>query len=99
MLEILALIYFTKKIGILALQKGLKPGIWKLYTILAWFGAEIVGILIGFAAFGQENTIGAVLVGLACAVPSAFIVRSALNKKPDALDDDINKIGVRDLYP
>jgi hypothetical protein len=38
------------------------------------------------------------LLGLACAVGSFFVLKANLNKRPDA-DDDINRIGVSDLYP
>jgi hypothetical protein len=99
MIEIIALIFLTKNNGNLALQKGLKAGTWKLYTVLAWFGAEILGVVIGFALFGQDNMIGAMLIGLLCAVGSYFIVRSVLNKKQDTVEDDINRIGVEDLRP
>ena len=92
MLEIIALIFLTKQIGALAVKKGLKPGTWKLYTVLLWFGAEIGGIIIGFGIFGQEGMIGAVLFGLACAVASFFILKSSLSKRPD-VDDEISYIG------
>lgn len=93
MLEIIALIFLTRNIGNIAIQKGLKPGTWKLYTVLAWFGAEILGIFIGFAIMGQENIIGAILIGLAAAITSYFIIKSTLEKKPDMLEDDINELG------
>lgn len=98
MLEIIALIFLTKNIGALAQKKGLKPGIWKLYTVLCWFGAEIFGAIIAVGAFGEENIIVAVLLGMACAAGSYFILRSNLNKRPD-VDDEIDRIGVSDLYP
>lgn len=99
MLEIIALILLTRKIGEIAIQKGLKPGTWKLYTVLGWFGGEILGIVIGLVAFGQQNIVGAVLLGLACAVGSFFLIRANLSKRPDIMDDDIDQIGVKDLYP
>ncbi len=99
MLEIIALVFLTKNIGSLAQRKGLKPGTWKLYTVLCWFGAEILGALIGVLVFGSENIVGAVLLGLACAVGSYFVLKANLDKRPDAMDDDINRIGVSDLYP
>jgi hypothetical protein len=99
MLEIIALVFLTKNIGSLAQRKGLKPGTWKLYTVLCWFGAEILGALIGILVFGSENIVGAVLLGLACAVGSYFVLKANLDKRPDAMDDDINRIGVSDLYP
>ena len=45
MLEIVALIFLTRKIGSLAERKGLKVGTWKFYTILAWFGAEFIFVV------------------------------------------------------
>jgi hypothetical protein len=98
MLEIIALIFLTKKIGALAQKKGLKPGTWKLYTVLCWFGAEIAGVVIGVVILGNENIILGVLLGIACAIGSFFILKANLNKRPD-IDDDIDKIGVSDLYP
>ena len=99
MLEIIALIFLTKNMGALALKKGLKPGTWKLYTVLAWFGSEIAGVIIGMGIFGTEGILPAILIGLCAAVGSYFVLRASLNKRPDALDDDINRIGVNDLRP
>jgi hypothetical protein len=35
MLEIIALVFLTRKIGDLAERKGLKKGWWKFYTVIA----------------------------------------------------------------
>lgn len=100
MLEIIALIFLTKNMGQLAAQKGLKPGTWKLYTVLAWFGAEILGVIIGMSIFGEEGLIGAIVLGLGCAIASFFILKTQLSKKPDAvMEEEINRIGVEDLRP
>lgn len=99
MLEIIALIFLCKKNGDLAFRKGLKPGTWKLYTVLAWIVAEIVGVIIGMMIFGQENLIGLMLLGLACAFGGYLLVRAILEKKPDPIEEDINSIGVNDLRP
>jgi len=99
MLEIIALIFLCKKNGDLASRKGLKPGTWKLYTVLAWIVAEIVGVIIGMMIFGQENLIGLMLLGLASAFGGYLLVRSILEKKPDPIEEDINSIGVNDLRP
>jgi len=99
MLEIIALIFLTKNIGALAQKKGLKPGTWKLYTVLCWFGAEVIGVILGMVILGEEALLLAVLLGLGCAVASYFILKANLNKRPDAMEDEINRIGVNDLYP
>ena len=99
MLEIIALIFLTRKIGNIALQKGLKKGTWKLYTVLSWFAGETIGIITGFVLFEKDNLVSIMLMGLAGAVGGYFIIKSALDKKPDNFDDDINRIGVDDLKP
>lgn len=93
MLEIIALIFLTKEIGKIAITKGLKPGKWKLYLVLAWFFSEIIGFSIGIVIFGINNMVSAALVGIAFAVTGYFIIKSSLVKRPDALEDDINQIG------
>ncbi len=100
MLEIIAIILLSRKNGKLAEQKGLKSGTWILYSVLCWIGFEVVGVVIGIMAFGQDNLIPIYILALVLAVSSYFFIRSILNKKPDVMDDaDINRIGVRDLYP
>jgi hypothetical protein len=100
LLEIIALIFLTKGIGKLALQKGLKPRTWKLYTIAGWFAAEIIGIAVGVVLLNSRNLIALSLLGWIFAVGGFLIVRAALQKKPDEMpDDDINRIGVDDLRP
>ena len=91
MLEIILLISLTKKIGFLAAAKGLKPGTWKLYTVLAWFGSEIAGGVIGAILF--EETIIFYLLAIACAVGSYFLIKAHLNKLPDQTDNWIDQIG------
>jgi hypothetical protein len=93
MLEIIALIFLTKKIGETALRKGLPVGRWKLYTVLAWFGFEIAGFVIGAMLFGSENIIGLALFAMACAVGGYLVIKAQIDKMPDSLDNDIDQIG------
>ena len=93
MLEIIALIFLTKKIGETAYRKGLPAGRWKLYTVLAWFGFEIAGFLLGAVLFGTENIFGVILFAIACAVGGYLVIKAQLDKMPDSIDDDINHIG------
>ena len=99
MLEIIALIFLCKKNGALAESKGLKPGTWKLYTVLAWIAAEFSGVLLAIIFFGKTNLLGTMAIGLFSAFGGYLIIKSTLEKKPDTLDDDINSIGVDDLRP
>ena len=94
MLEIIILIFLTKKIGVLAGIKGLPVGRWKLYLVLAWIGAELLGAIIAVIIFGKENLFSTFLVAIACAASSYFILTNYLNKLPDIVDEeDVNNIG------
>lgn len=94
MLDLIVLYFLTREIGKLAFRKGLKPLTWKIYNIIGWLAAELVGILIGIMVFGMDNLISVQLIAFAFAITSYFIIKTQLNKLPDQdLDDDINKIG------
>jgi len=81
MLEIIALIYFTRKMGELAERKGQKKGAWKLYTVLTWFGAEIFGAVLSVFFTGQVGI--SLLFAYGFAIGSYFMLRSILARKPD----------------
>ncbi len=95
MLEILLLVSLTRKIAAIAERKGVKPGTWKLYVILAWFGGEFAG---GFAgALLSLDRILIYLLAICCAVASYFLLRYKLNSMPDVIADDwINHIGEKE---
>ena len=94
MLEIIILYFLTKKIGALAVTKGLPAGRWKLYLVLAWIVAELFGAVIAVMIFGKDNLFSALLVAIACAASSYFILTNYLNKLPDVVDEeDVNNIG------
>ena len=99
MIEIIALVFLCKKNGNLAIRKGLKSRTWKLYTILAWICAEFTGIILGTILFGQNNLYGILALGLVSAFGGYLIIRSILEKKPDSLDNDIDRIGADELRP
>ena len=102
MLDIVALYFLCKMNGSLASKKGLKPLTWKIYTIVAWLVTEAIGLSIGFSMFDKTTIpgfIGACCIGLFCAIGGYLFIRKALENKPDAFDDDINKISVDDLQP
>lgn len=47
MLEILALLALTKRIGNIVEQKGHKSRWYKVLTVVLWFGGEIIGAILG----------------------------------------------------
>ncbi len=94
MLDLIVLFFLTKEIGRLAFRKGLKPVTWKIYNVLGWLGAELIGILIGAVIFGLDNLVSVQLIAFAFAITSYFIIKAQLNKLDDqSFDDDINRIG------
>ena len=62
MLEILFLIFLTKKIWKIVEEKGRKPGGYKAMLVAFWFGGEILGLIIGMSALGEG--IGMYLIAL-----------------------------------
>ena len=93
MLDIIILIFLTRSIGELAERKGLKPGQWKVYLVMAWLGGELLGIFIGLMLFGLDKPLMILLVALPCAIAGYHIIRNTLDRKPDVLNDEINQIG------
>ncbi len=71
MLEILLLIYLCKKNAQNAYQRGASEGLYKLITVLLWFGGEIMGMLLGLG-FGF-GTYGAYFMAILFAGAGAFL--------------------------
>ena len=82
MIEIIALIFLTRKIGALATLKGQAPRRWKLHTVLAWIGFEIFGVTVGLLI--SHNTNLALLLGIGCAFGGYLLMKYQLEKVPDA---------------
>src|SRR2546423_15011926 len=94
MLEIIAIFYLTRKIGMLAESKGLKPVKWKILMVLGWILLEFTGIIAGILIFGKDNLVSIILLAYAFAITAYFILRVHLSKLPDAhWEDDIDEIG------
>ncbi len=92
MIDLILLFFLTREIGRIAYRKGLKPVTWKIYNVLGWLGAELIGIMIGVLIFGLNNLVSVQLIAFAFAITSYFIIKAQLNKLPD-IDDDIDRIG------
>ena len=94
MLEIIAIIYLTRKIGLLAESKGLKPTRWKFFMVLGWILFECAGVIAGVLIFGKDNLVSIILLAYAFAITTYFIFRAHLSKLADAVwEDDIDEIG------
>ncbi len=95
-MDLIILIFLTINIGKLAHSKGLKVLRWKIYNVVGFVIAEIIGAIVGIIIFGKDNIISIFLVGLTFAITSYYIIKAQLNKLPDQnLDDDINNLGDR----
>jgi hypothetical protein len=95
MLELVILYFLTKEIRQIANRKGVKVFRWQFYTVVAWFFAELLGIIVALNFFTKDNLVSLFLVGLAFAITSYFLIKARLNNLPDrdGLDDDIDHIG------
>jgi hypothetical protein len=57
-------------------------------------------MLLGMLLLNSADLIPLMFLGLSCAFGGFLLIRSILQKKPDASsNDDINRIGVDDLKP
>ena len=83
MLEIIALIYFSRKMGNLAEQKGQRKGLWQFFTVLAWFVAEFIGAFLSVIIFSTDEIVAMLPLAYGSAIGSYFILRAILSKKPD----------------
>ena len=100
MLDLIVLYFLAKSIGVLAIKKGLPPLRWKLILIGVWLTFEMLGLVIGVVIFGTGNLYGLLAFGLASAFGGYLLIRYILEKKPDNdIDEDVNRIGVKDLSP
>jgi hypothetical protein len=101
MLDIIVLIFLAPYIGKLAIRKGERSMQWKIRLIAAWIGAELLGVIFGIMLFGfnKDDLTPLMLLGFISAIGGFLFVRAKLLRMPDAMDDDINRIGSDDLRP
>lgn len=104
MIELVAIIVVTVLTGKLAISKGLKPFKWRMFSVLFWVLGELVGLLIGFATIGTPKDLSDIYSYLPFAYGGAITAHllfyNYLKRLPDANnDDEIEGIGVDDLYP
>ena len=82
MLEILALISLTSKIGAIVEQKGYRSSGYKWSVVAWWFGGEIVGVILGLLITGGEQGLPVYIIALIGAAIGAGIAYSNANNLP-----------------
>ena len=96
MIEIFALYFIIRKMGLLAVQKGQPANKWKWYTFFSWVGAELLGIMVSFSL--TNNLIMNAVSGLVCAFGGYLFVKYQLEQMPDkeTITHWMDKIGKED---
>lgn len=84
MLEILALLVLTKKIGKVVEAKGRKSGGYKALVVGLWFGGEIIGFILGTAMAANDPSARLLpyfiaLLGAAVGAGIAYAIASNLS--------------------
>ncbi|HJR07966.1 MAG TPA: hypothetical protein VJ842_11960 [Pyrinomonadaceae bacterium] len=83
MLEIIALVMLTRRIGEIVKAKNRKSGWYKFMTVMLWFGCEILGGVIGAIIVGLTGSPDAViyliaLAGAGVGAGLAYVIAKAL---------------------
>jgi hypothetical protein len=84
MLEIIAIVLLSLKMGKLAVRKGLKKAPWVFYTVIAWIIGEVLGIFLSVLIFDSATYLEVLPMAIAGAVGGYLLIHYILNKKPDA---------------
>lgn len=87
MLEILALVFLTRQIGALADKKGKRKGMWKFFTVLAWFAGEIIGAIMAVVLFRAEDYFAMLPMAIMGAAGGYLIIRAVLSRMPDKTEE------------
>lgn len=84
MLEIIVLIFLTRKVGEIVEEKGRRSGWYKVLTVVLWIGGEIIGAIVGLVVAGATGSGQAVmyicaLLGAAIGAALSFIIAKSLS--------------------
>jgi hypothetical protein len=82
MLEIIALYFIVREVGRIANEKGYPPLPWKVTVVLAWFFAELTGMMIVQIYFPNQLLI-MMLIGLCMAYLSYLLLKQYWLSLPD----------------
>ena len=82
MLEIILIIFLSRRLRESAEERGESKGKWTAYMILAWFGIEIAVVLGLILVLGEDVILIAGLVGIAGGFLGYYLVKSRLESLP-----------------
>jgi outer membrane lipoprotein SlyB len=75
MLEILAMIWFSRKLGTIAKAKGRRPGGYWVLGVVSWFGGEVLGATAGATTGNQAAVyVFAIFGAIVCTVAAYTVV-------------------------
>lgn len=83
MIEIIALIFLVRHIGIVATTKGESSLKWRVYAVLAWVGMELVGGFVALMFFSPQNLVSILIVAIGFAITGYYLVLKKLQELPD----------------
>src|SRR5215213_10313461 len=86
MLEIIILIFLTRKVGEIVRSKGRKPGWFQFLAVVLWIGGELTGAVIGgiVGALSDSGMLFAylfALFGAAAGAGISILIARSLNAK------------------
>jgi uncharacterized membrane protein YfcA len=95
MIEIIILAFLVFHVGNKARKKGQHVLKWRILMVVAWIAAEFLGLMLGvlLLGFSTENLVNLMLIGLVSAIGGYLIIKYNLDKIPDTVNDDIDRIG------
>ncbi|HEX6624499.1 MAG TPA: hypothetical protein VF064_12370 [Pyrinomonadaceae bacterium] len=85
MLEVIVLIFLTRRVGEIVEEKGRRSGWYKALAVVLWIGGEAIGALVGLAVSGHFDSgkvlmrIFCVLLGVAAGAALAFVIAKSLS--------------------
>ncbi len=96
MLEIILIIWLSKKIGTIAVKKGHKPGGYKAVFVILWIIGEISGAII-VAIITNDDGLMLYLGALLGAAGAAMISFTIVNGLSDKSNNEMDQLFSEDL--
>lgn len=87
MIEVVAIILFSKKLKLIAKEKNLESKKWIIQLILTWISVEIGAVIIGMMILGESRIIEIAVLALILAIFSGFYTVNKLKNKINSLSE------------